>query len=230
MGLVFTADGKKLVMFVVRPTGLKPKSGPSAQVPGDQRRGLAFEGTAEIRNVATGRGDPSWTHPVIFGLTDKVALSPDGRCLAWRGLDMIRAWDLRTGEELWQLPVGVHGATDFSFGPSAGLVLVAMSAAWDPQSVEPGTIRTLETDTGHVVQTFRGHDRPVVSMALTPDGRRLASASEDGTVRLWDTATGQEVLTLKGRFHKLVFGRDGQCLHAVNEEMVRTWAAPRSTP
>ena len=35
-------------------------------------------------------------------------------------------------------------------------------------------------------------------MAVTPDGRRAVSASEDRTLRLWDLESGQTLRTLEG--------------------------------
>src|SRR5207248_948665 len=38
----------------------------------------------------------------------------------------------------------------------------------------------------------------VTRVLYSPDGRQLASASDDGTIRIWDPPTGQPVRTIRG--------------------------------
>src|SRR5262245_33255507 len=59
------------------------------------------------------------------------------------------------------------------------------------------------------------HNNAVFSVVYSPDGKRLATGSEDHTVKLWDAATGQELLTLKGHSDGVVsvaFSPDGKRL------------------
>src|SRR5271157_5744549 len=49
-----------------------------------------------------------------------------------------------------------------------------------------------------VRMTLKGHTAAVISVAWSPDGKRLATASQDKTAKVWDAASGKELLTLKG--------------------------------
>src|SRR5207253_1269166 len=51
---------------------------------------------------------------------------------------------------------------------------------------------------GESPPTLRGHTGWISSLAFTPDGKLLASASADKTVKLWAIPDGRELATLQG--------------------------------
>ena len=52
--------------------------------------------------------------------------------------------------------------------------------------------------TGQVIRILKGHSDWIRSVAISPDGKILASGSDDKTVKLWNMTTGQEIRTLNG--------------------------------
>ena len=59
-------------------------------------------------------------------------------------------------------------------------------------------LRIVSVNVAGAVATLRGHIGPVTSCAVTPDGRKVVSGSDDHTLKVWELASGCAVATLQG--------------------------------
>ncbi|HXZ03272.1 MAG TPA: WD40 repeat domain-containing protein, partial [Ktedonobacteraceae bacterium] len=57
-----------------------------------------------------------------------------------------------------------------------------------------GKILVWDARNGNLLYTYAGHSDAVFDVAWSPDGNRIASASNDGSVQIWDAFTGKHVV------------------------------------
>ncbi|MGH8886638.1 MAG: AAA family ATPase [Egibacteraceae bacterium] len=78
-----------------------------------------------------------------------------------------------------------------------------------------------------------GHEDWIRSVAWSPDGRRIATASADRTARVWDAETGAQLTALRGHEDWVVgvgWSPDGQRIATVSRDRtVRVWDAEAGT-
>jgi cytochrome c len=82
-------------------------------------------------------------------------------------------------------------------------------------------------------RVFEGHTAPIVSLAVSPDGARLASASWDHTVRIWSLGDGaqRELEGHSQNVNGVAFTPDGRSLVSVGyDRELRIWPLVGGTP
>ncbi|BDI14532.1 hypothetical protein ANSO36C_03340 [Nostoc cf. commune SO-36] len=75
--------------------------------------------------------------------------------------------------------------------------------------------------------TLEGHSSVVSSVVFSPDGKTLASGSDDNTIKLWDVSTGKAMKALTGHsswVFSVVFSPDGKTLASGSEDKtIKLW-------
>ena len=81
--------------------------------------------------------------------------------------------------------------------------------------------------TGQEKATLEGHEGGLESVAFSPEGKLLASSSQDGTVRLWVVATGKVHFVLKGHVGEIdsvTFSPDGKTVASgCKDKTIKLW-------
>ncbi|MDT9233670.1 MULTISPECIES: serine/threonine-protein kinase [Limnospira] len=76
-------------------------------------------------------------------------------------------------------------------------------------------------------QTLTGHTARVLTVAITPDGKTLASGSDDNTVRLWSLQTFEHLSTLTGHggaINSIAISPDGRVIASGSRDnTVKLW-------
>jgi WD40 repeat protein len=90
-----------------------------------------------------------------------------------------------------------------------------------------GWLRPVSAEDPKERARLEGHTAVVSSVALTADGKTLASGSYDTTIKLWNLSTGKEIATLRGHtdwIFSVAFTPDGKTLaSASQDDTARLW-------
>jgi WD40 repeat protein len=158
-------DGRFLASAVTSGFGSLPGYGPPVYL-------WDSESGKRLRQVGAAELDPQ-----------VASFSIDGGMLATSGFySPIQVWDTATGKEHCRIPwEGRNRASCIAFSSNGRFLATA-----EVNSRRPRTIRVFALRDGKEVRTFVGHDRDVHCLSFSPDGRRLASGSDDSTVVVWD--------------------------------------------
>ncbi|MGA2247477.1 MAG: protein kinase [Verrucomicrobiota bacterium] len=156
-----------------------------------------------------------------------VAFSPDGKVLATGGADkLIVLWDVATGAELSVLRGHNYGVTSLAFEPDGKWLASAdgkLANGGDRNPLDKyvdtsplmAEVKLWNVETRKTILTLSGNTNSILSLAISPNGKTLATGGADATVKLWEIDTGKMRTNLagfKGPVFAVAFSPDGHSL------------------
>ena len=152
-----------------------------------------------------------------------MAWSPDGKTLATGAYRRVILWDV---ESLAPGHLITDGLTDritaMRFLPDGTHLVIA-----DGRIAESGTVRIADTSNGVIATSWAAHTDTIFDLAVSGDGKILATAGGDKLVKMWDVATHKETARFEGHMAQvltLAFDANGsQLVSGGIDQQIKVW-------
>lgn len=158
--------------------------------------------------------------PVLVDSVNQMALSPDGKILAIDHGTNISLWDTSLGrrkrESICTFVPASHSYPALAFSPNGRIL-----------AVNRLNVMLVDTITGNTMELPDTHEGRVTAVAISPDGKTIATGSEDNTAKMWSAASRVELATLKGHkdfVYAVAFSPDGKVIATGSgDKTVKLW-------
>ncbi|KAF4907091.1 Vegetative incompatibility protein HET-E-1 [Colletotrichum fructicola] len=161
------------------------------------------------------------------GVVDSITFSADSRLLASAN-DNIYVWDVITGSLIKKIMLDrADISKEVSFPPQNGSRLLAWSVLSEINICDLGKPASNPASTWKL--GTHGSDCFITSLSFSPDGQRIASATDYGEVKVWDVSShpGKSIHTRSQSINdQLVSSQDGSqsVFYAANVNAVGIWS------
>jgi WD40 repeat protein len=182
-------------------------------------------GTVKVRDLIPGENRRlSVTRIETESQTYSIALTPDGRIVLFGSSDGVGKLELNSGEYWPQ-----HGPLVNGVAVTPDGTRVVYDGFDATRSSYPLAMWYLAEGSGPTFPS--GHDRPILSVCITPDGDFAISGSVDRTIKIWNLSTIRLVRSLQAHSDTvtaLSLSRDGRLLASRSyDDTLRIWACDR---
>lgn len=168
--------------------------------------------------------------------TYAIAFTPDNQIMISGGNDrIITLRNLKTGKIIRTF--NEHSGSIYALCISSdGQTLISGSRDTTIKIWHLHTIDTYKSNSTNrligdgLIDSFIGHSDSINAVAITPNGKIIASGSEDNTIKLWDLNTGECLATLEGHeagVRAIAISPDGQLLVSGSaDNTIKLWQLP----